>query len=1054
MASNGPAQANLAPDGPNPNQVRRRQKQDGSQDAACRRLSAPLDRVSLTNPGSNPGSRHSSTISLAPLSQMASDDKMDTDTYGVSEIRDGFFDAMFLKPPSLSAEDLLEQSKDTLPAEFDKGSPLAAKYFFARQWHELQSLFRRVTTTRAGIRLFKSFTAFFIAYVLCLIPVVRERLGRYHYIMVVSVIINHPARAFGAQVDGTILTVLGTAAGLGWGTVGLLLSTSTFAAQAGYGGILALFLALFMTSIAWMRSFVIRFYQAVLCAGIAITFTTLAETSSRNIEWAKLLSYGVPWLFGQAIAFVVNCLVFPDAGARALAITLHYSFAVMQESFVIPRPRDNRLRRRLAQAFVDLSQALRDMRMDITITRFRPNDVSELRNLLQGVIRALLCIETERYILKDSEADGDIMATIDAPASGSFVNGTDSASGDADAPSQMGKQLARPMRDIISCMTEGLLRCDAALMDLSGYRRYLGPPTSVSSDVAPIQIRIKEAKATFDVVESTLLDSGDFLASPIQDSDVVRLFVFARHVREAASTIENLMAKIDAMRHVSDWPRIYLPSYPFRKAVHRTNAQVRHDRGSVAAGSYQITFAAIAHLLDKITSREHKPLPREDDEPEELDLRAQDSHATTDAMADGNATPKRKRLRYKVWRIFYQLQGFDSKYAFKVCMVTALISVPGYLDLDWWDEYQAWWAVSMSWIAMHPRVGGNLQDHVTRALLAILGAAWGGAAYAAGNGNPYVMAVFAAVYMLPMLYRFTQSSHPRSGLVGCISFTVISLGLQANGGGTSPALFATLKGIAFLVGTTAPIVVNWVLWPFVARHELRSALSSTMFFMSVIYRSVVAKYVYFQEGKEPTPEDVQRSEMLEGHLREGFVRIRQLLVLTRKEMRLRAPFEPVPYSALADSCERFFEYLIAVRQSALLYNPGYIRDNPLAASQLLGYRRDAVASILGNLYILAGALRSQRKRYLPSAAAARRRLLDKTAEVEEEMSRHAQDSDVKWHKEWSNIYSYSYNESLTGCVAQLEKLERYTKLIVGEQRFDDEFEGVSSSNGGARWQRG
>lgn len=29
-------------------------------------------------------------------------------------------------------------------------------------------------------------------------------------------------------------------------------------------------------------------------------------------------------------------------------------------------------------------------------------------------------------------------------------------------------------------------------------------------------------------------------------------------------------------------------------------------------------------------------------------------------------------------------------------------------------------------------------------------------------------------------------------------------------------------------------------------------------------------------------------------------------------------------------------------------------------------------------------------------------------------------------------YSYSYNESLTGCVAQLEELERYTKMIVGE----------------------
>lgn len=83
--------------------------------------------------------------------------------------------------------------------------------------------------------------------------------------------------------------------------------------------------------------------------------------------------------------------------------------------------------------------------------------------------------------------------------------------------------------------------------------------------------------------------------------------------------------------------------------------------------------------------------------------------------------------------------------------------------------------------------------------------------------------------------------------------------------------------------------------------------------------------------------------------------------MTRHELRLRAPFDPLPYSALAGSCERFFEYLIALRQSALVYNPNFIRDNPVAAKKLLTYRRDAVAAILGNLYILAGALRSQRK---------------------------------------------------------------------------------------------
>lgn len=50
------------------------------------------------------------------------------------------------------------------------------------------------------------------------------------------------------------------------------------------------------------------------------------------------------------------------------------------------------------------------------------------------------------------------------------------------------------------------------------------------------------------------------------------------------------------------------------------------------------------------------------------------------------------------------------------------------------------------------------------------------------------------------------------------------------------------------------------------------------------------------------------------------------------------------------------------------------------------------------------------------------------------MARDASESDKRWEKKWSDIYSYSYNESLTGCVAQLEELEKYTKLIVGEQQ--------------------
>lgn len=45
----------------------------------------------------------------------------------------------------------------------------------------------------------------------------------------------------------------------------------------------------------------------------------------------------------------------------------------------------------------------------------------------------------------------------------------------------------------------------------------------------------------------------------------------------------------------------------------------------------------------------------------------------------------------------------------------------------------------------------------------------------------------------------------------------------------------------------------------------------------------------------------------------------------------------------------------------------------------------------------------------------------------------AEEDNVRQPKKYAEIYSYAYRESLTGCVAQLEELEKYTKLIFGEQ---------------------
>lgn len=261
-----------------------------------------------SNPASPRSSFSFSHSHISQLSDLLQDYNLDLETYGVEELRDGFFDAAFFKPPKTSHEELMKDAEFTLPASFKKKHPLSLKNFFPRQWHGIKEISKQLVTTRAGIKLIKSFLPFFISYVLCLVPVIRNWLGRYNYIMVISAIINHSGRSVGAQIDGTILTIIGTAGGLGWGAFALWLSDSTAVARRGYGGILAAFLVVFMGTIAALRSYYIRLYQMVLCAGMAVLYTCLADTSE-SIAWRVLFEYGIPWLLGQAIALLVCCIV-------------------------------------------------------------------------------------------------------------------------------------------------------------------------------------------------------------------------------------------------------------------------------------------------------------------------------------------------------------------------------------------------------------------------------------------------------------------------------------------------------------------------------------------------------------------------------------------------------------------------------------------------------------------------------------------------------------------------------------------------------------------------
>ncbi|RYP82810.1 hypothetical protein DL770_005520 [Monosporascus sp. CRB-9-2] len=693
---------------------------------------------------------------VVPLQRVltAEEEHIAKNSCGVAELRDSFFDAVFFPPEEVDTDELLKRAEATLPYAFRKKDPLSVTNFLPKQWHEVQSVVQRVTTTRAGIKLLKSFLGFFIAYIICLIPQIQSWLGQYSHVMVVSAIINHSGRTLGAHVDGVIITTIGTGTGLGWGAIGLLLSTVSSAARLDYGAILSTFLFV--------------------------------------------------------IALVICAIVAPDAGARPLAVALHQAFEVMLDGLDVNGPDIVRTRRRLAQTFVNLSQAYRDLVIDFSITLFRPQDVRVLRNRTQGVVRTILSLKRGTRVFEVAEASDMNVAFGRRAVSDDFVVGIDKRSrtkevaGEWEVMRFVASALAEPTEDLLSAM-----------------RQYLGPPAEVPADVSGSLVNLRKCIITF------------------------------------SSCQDNVLASDKLPPTYADFP-------------------------------------------EKIKSRDFQPLPREGYAADNTNA----SYATMTATELEDEPTAKSRFRQDLWSVVHRMQGFETRFGLKTALVTSLLAIPAWFvqDATWWNEFEIWWAV-------------------------------------------------------------------RSGLVGCLSFTLVSIA-EYNAGG------------------------------------------------------IVSKYVYYESGDEPTKEDIEASEALEGCLREGFVRLRQLLV------------NP-PVSTPLAGCEQFFEYVVTLRQSSLFYHPHFVRDNAEAAAELLGHRRDAIATILTNLYVLSGALRADRKvpKYLPSAAATRKRLLDRTKQLEAELAASGKltATEKTESKKWAQIYSYSYNESLTGCVEQLLELERYTKAVVGEQ---------------------
>src|SRR5690606_29613579 len=99
-----------------------------------------------------------------------------------------------------------------------------------------------------------------------------------------------------------------------------------------------------------------------------------------------------------------------------------------------------------------------------------------------------------------------------------------------------------------------------------------------SSDVICAKDNLYVAMKAYDCVESSLVDLQELRDF---NPEILKILSQARSIRMAADPVMDLLRKLKHMQEQSNRVIFHPPTFELWRSLNRTNAQVRHDRGSV-----------------------------------------------------------------------------------------------------------------------------------------------------------------------------------------------------------------------------------------------------------------------------------------------------------------------------------------------------------------------------------------------------------------------------------------------------------------------------------------
>ncbi|KNC97429.1 uncharacterized protein SPPG_07352 [Spizellomyces punctatus DAOM BR117] len=323
--------------------------------------------------------------------------------------------------------------------------------------------------------------------------------------------------------------------------------------------------------------------------------------------------------------------------------------------------------------------------------------------------------------------------------------------------------------------------------------------------------------------------------------------------------------------------------------------------------------------------------------------------------------------------------GLKSVVAVVLCGVWAFISS----TRPWYITQRGYWAMFTTVVVMNPTVGATSTTAVYRMMGTVFAAVWAYLSLVIANLNAGVICAMMLPITIIGFYIALFTSRRYAGLVLLITYcTIIVMPFEPRGVPESILHLAIARTVTIFGGSAVALIVTWVLFPRLARRDVRFGVAAIMRDVAALYATQVGGLL-----TPPTPSSGSGKVNINTEIEHFLSKAQSRLTATRLSMTIAAsepdldrPYDSGTFCEVADRLQALIDILAAMRDSLKAEMDDELANVLWSVAE---ERRNLVAALVAAFHILASCLEMAAPLpvHFPQVVPARERLQERLKTV-------------------------------------------------------------------------